>query len=142
MTRSPATRRSPLNEARARREYTSAPPQSQHRKETLLGAGRDQIAPDHPRENTTLDQPDTKIAKTIKGGIDNGSDTRLRRQLTLLSGLNLDVAALQECKHWADDNSALLHMAEEQLGMTGFLAKSPTTGATWPCSSENQPGFR
>ncbi len=40
------------------------------------------------------------------GGIDNGSDARLRRQLTLLAGLNLDVAAFQECKHWADDDSA------------------------------------
>ena len=38
--------------------------------------------------------------------------------------LNLDVAAFQECKHWADDDSALLHLAEEQLGMTGFLAES------------------
>lgn len=60
----------------------------------------------------------------LGGGIDNGSDARLRRQLTLLAGLNLDVAAFQECKHWADDDSALLHMAEEQLGMTGFLAES------------------
>jgi hypothetical protein len=32
------------------------------------------------------------------GGIDNGSDVRLRRQLTLLADLDLDVAALQECK--------------------------------------------
>jgi hypothetical protein len=29
------------------------------------------------------------------GGIDNGSEARLRRQLTLLADLNLDVAALQ-----------------------------------------------
>src|SRR5215469_15907028 len=63
-----------------------------------------------------------------EGGIDNGSDTRLRRQLTLLAGLNLDVAAFQECKHWADDDSALLHLAEEQLGMTGFLAESAHHG--------------
>ena len=62
------------------------------------------------------------------GGIDNGSDARLRRQLTLLAGLNLDVAAFQECKHWADDDSALLHLAQEQLGMTGFLAKSAHHG--------------
>lgn len=62
------------------------------------------------------------------GGIDNGSDARLRRQLTLLAGLNLDVAAFQECKHWADDDSAPLHLAEEQLGMTGFLAESAHHG--------------
>jgi hypothetical protein len=35
------------------------------------------------------------------GGIDNGSDVRLRRQLTLLADLDLDVAALQECKRRA-----------------------------------------
>jgi hypothetical protein len=64
----------------------------------------------------------------LGGGIDNGSDVRLRRQLTLLAGLSLDVAALQECKHWADDDSALLHLAEEQLGMTGFLAESAHHG--------------
>jgi hypothetical protein len=57
------------------------------------------------------------------GGIDNGSDVRLRRQLTLLADLDLDVAAFQGCKRRADDDSALLHLAEEQLGMTGFLAK-------------------
>jgi len=62
------------------------------------------------------------------GGIDNGSGARLRRQLTLLAGLNLDVAAFQECKHWADDDSAPLHLAEEQLGMTGFLAESAHHG--------------
>jgi hypothetical protein len=60
------------------------------------------------------------------GGIDNGSDVRLRRQLTLLA--DLDLAALQECKRRADDDSALLHLAEEQLGMTGFLAESAHHG--------------
>jgi endonuclease/exonuclease/phosphatase family metal-dependent hydrolase len=62
------------------------------------------------------------------GGIDNGSDVRLRRQLTLLADLDLDVAALEECKRRADDDSALLHLAEEQLGMTGFLAESAHHG--------------
>jgi hypothetical protein len=62
------------------------------------------------------------------GGIDNGSDVRLRRQLTLLADLDLDVAALQEGKRRADDDSALLHLAEEQLGMTGFLAESAHHG--------------
>ena len=61
-------------------------------------------------------------------GIDDGSGARLRRQLTLLAGLNLDVAGFQECKHWADDDSALLHLAEEQLGMTGFRAGSAHHG--------------
>lgn len=74
------------------------------------------------------------------GGIDNGSDARLRRQLTLLAGLSLDMAAFQECKHWADDDSALLLLAEEQLGMTGFLAESAHHGAIWPCSSGNRRG--
>ena len=30
----------------------------------------------------------------LGGGIDNGSDARLRRQLTLLAGLNLDISSL------------------------------------------------
>ena len=62
------------------------------------------------------------------GGIGNRSDVRLRRQLTLLADLDLDVAALQECKRRADDDSALLHLAEERFGMTGFLAESAHHG--------------
>jgi endonuclease/exonuclease/phosphatase family metal-dependent hydrolase len=64
----------------------------------------------------------------LGGGTDNGCDARLRRQLGLLAGLDLDVAALQECKHWAEDESRLLHLAEEQLGMRGFLAESAHHG--------------
>jgi hypothetical protein len=68
------------------------------------------------------------------GGIDNGSDVRLRRQLTLLADLDLDVAALQECKRGADDDSALLHLAEEQFGMTGFLAESAQAWRGYPAA--------
>jgi endonuclease/exonuclease/phosphatase family metal-dependent hydrolase len=63
-----------------------------------------------------------------RGGIDNGDDRRLRRQLAMLAEVGADGWAIQECKHWADDDSALLHLAEEQLGMTAYLAKSAHHG--------------
>jgi hypothetical protein len=66
------------------------------------------------------------------GGIDNGDDRRLRRQLTLLAQAGADAWALQECKHWADGDAAVLHLAEEQLGMTGYLAARAGLRVTGP----------
>lgn len=61
----------------------------------------------------------------LEGGLGpDGSDTRLRRQLRLLAGLDLDVAALQECTGWDRDYYRVLHLAEGMLGMRGFLAES------------------
>ncbi|MGH3282560.1 MAG: endonuclease/exonuclease/phosphatase family protein, partial [Trebonia sp.] len=55
------------------------------------------------------------------GGIDHGSDARLRRQLALLDDAGADVWALQEC-NWG--GSGALYLAEQALGMRGFLARS------------------
>ncbi|MEV4096275.1 endonuclease/exonuclease/phosphatase family protein [Streptosporangium saharense] len=68
------------------------------------------------------------------GGIDNGNDTRLRRQLDRLAGLDADVIALQEAKHWAEPNTRLFHggqpfhLAKRTLGMDGFLVPSEHDG--------------
>lgn len=60
----------------------------------------------------------------LSGGIDGGSDVRLRRQMTLLSALNPSVVTLQECKDWDLGNFRLLHLTERLLGMRGFLSPS------------------
>lgn len=58
------------------------------------------------------------------GGIDNGRDDRLRRQLALLAAAGADVWALQECNGWRDAGYRAFHLAERVLGMRGFLARS------------------
>lgn len=55
------------------------------------------------------------------GGIDRGDDARLRRQLALLDEAGADVWALQEC-NWG--GTGALYLAEQALGMRGFLARS------------------
>lgn len=56
------------------------------------------------------------------GGIDNGSDARLRRQLKMLANANADVWALQECSNWQENGA--LYLAEQTLHMRGFVARS------------------
>ncbi|WP_239471467.1 endonuclease/exonuclease/phosphatase family protein [Streptomyces sp. NEAU-S7GS2] len=47
------------------------------------------------------------------GGIDGPSDTRLRKQATVLAGLEPDLLALQECRRWDEEGERrLLWMAE------------------------------
>jgi endonuclease/exonuclease/phosphatase family metal-dependent hydrolase len=56
------------------------------------------------------------------GGIDNGDDKRLRRQLAMLRDVRAHVWAFQECSSWKDNGS--LDVAEKVLGMRGFVARS------------------
>jgi endonuclease/exonuclease/phosphatase family metal-dependent hydrolase len=65
---------------------------------------------------------------TLGCGIDAGSDSRLRRQMTLLASLSPTVVGLQECRHWDRENFRALHLAERLLGMRGFLAPSAHGG--------------
>ncbi len=58
------------------------------------------------------------------GGIDNGNDARLRRQLAMLAEAEADAWALQECNGWRDDGGRYLYLAEQALGMRGFIARS------------------
>lgn len=59
-----------------------------------------------------------------EGGFDGGQGDRLRRQLEMLAAADADAWALQECVGWAADGGRYLHLAEEALGMRGFLATS------------------
>lgn len=58
------------------------------------------------------------------GGIDNGGISRLKRQLGMLADVNADVWALQECSNWRADGGRIVYLAEELLGMRGFMAHS------------------
>lgn len=62
------------------------------------------------------------------GGLDGGDDARLRRQLALLAGARADAWALQECRGWTGDAYRALFLAERELGMRGFLARSSRHG--------------
>jgi endonuclease/exonuclease/phosphatase family metal-dependent hydrolase len=62
------------------------------------------------------------------GGVDDGDPRRLRRQLAMLAQARADAWAIQEAKHWTDDEWALLHLAEQELSMTGYLARSAHHG--------------
>jgi endonuclease/exonuclease/phosphatase family metal-dependent hydrolase len=62
----------------------------------------------------------------LSGGIADGDDTRLRRQLAILNACRPDVLALQELNDFDRDGDRLMHLAENLLGgMRGFLARSP-----------------
>jgi hypothetical protein len=61
------------------------------------------------------------IWNTLAGGTDVGSDARLRRQMAVLASLGPLVVGLQECKDWDRDNFRAFHLAEQLLGMRGFL---------------------
>jgi endonuclease/exonuclease/phosphatase family metal-dependent hydrolase len=75
---------------------------------------------------------------THSGGIDDGSDSRLRRQMALLASLSPAAVALQECKHW----DQALHLAERLLGMRGFLARSAHHGCHLAVFIREEAGLR
>lgn len=62
------------------------------------------------------------------GGVDAGDASRLRRQLTALTGYRPAAIALQECKDWDHGSFRTLHLAEQLLGMRGFLSLSAHHG--------------
>jgi len=62
------------------------------------------------------------------GGIDDGDDTRLRRQLATLAEVGADGWAIQECKGWSADGFRALFLAEQVLDMRGFLVPSSHHG--------------
>jgi endonuclease/exonuclease/phosphatase family metal-dependent hydrolase len=62
------------------------------------------------------------------GGIDDGRDERLRRQMELLAGLDPSVVALQECKNWDLPDFRAFHLAERLLGLRGYLCRSAHHG--------------
>jgi endonuclease/exonuclease/phosphatase family metal-dependent hydrolase len=52
------------------------------------------------------------------GGLNDGDDTRLRQQVAVLAGQELDLVGLQEAK-WGPRTGRLLHDVAHQLGMSG-----------------------
>jgi hypothetical protein len=62
------------------------------------------------------------------GGIDDGSYARLRRQLARLAKAEATGWAFQECRGWLDRRGHGFFLAEEMLGMRGFIARSAHYG--------------
>jgi endonuclease/exonuclease/phosphatase family metal-dependent hydrolase len=62
------------------------------------------------------------------GGTGNGSDSRLRRQVSLLAALSPTVVGLQECKDRDRNYHRTFHLAENLPGMQGFLVRSAHDG--------------
>jgi hypothetical protein len=58
------------------------------------------------------------------GGFDDGRDERLRHQLALLADVGADAWALQECVGWRASGCRALFLAEQMLGLRGFLVPS------------------
>jgi endonuclease/exonuclease/phosphatase family metal-dependent hydrolase len=58
------------------------------------------------------------------GGLDDGDDYRLGRQLAVLGKLRADVWAFQECSHWQAERTRTVATVERGLGMRGYLARS------------------
>jgi endonuclease/exonuclease/phosphatase family metal-dependent hydrolase len=58
------------------------------------------------------------------GGIDDGNDERLRRQLALLAEVQADAWAFQECSNWRAARTRTVGLVERELGMRGFFARS------------------
>jgi endonuclease/exonuclease/phosphatase family metal-dependent hydrolase len=76
------------------------------------------------------------------GGLDSGDDARLRRQLAVLAGAQVDVWALQECNGWSADGHRALFLAERELGMRGFLARSSHHGCDLAVLVRESAGIR
>lgn len=56
------------------------------------------------------------------GGVDNGDNSRLRRQLAMLNEVQADIWAFQECSSW--DTNGAQGIVEDTLGMHGYIAQS------------------
>jgi hypothetical protein len=61
-------------------------------------------------------------------GLDDEQDDRLRRQLVLLADARADAWVFQGCSGWGDRGGETLFLAEQILGLRGFLALSSHYG--------------
>lgn len=59
------------------------------------------------------------------GGIDDGDDMRLRRQLDMIASFGLDVLFSTEATHWLRDGRRALWQAARRLGMQPLWAPAP-----------------
>jgi endonuclease/exonuclease/phosphatase family metal-dependent hydrolase len=76
------------------------------------------------------------------GGIDNGDDSRLRRQLAMLAQAGADGWALQECKGFTASGYRALFLAEDVLGMRAFLVPSAHHGCDLAVFVAERSGLR
>ena len=80
----------------------------------------------------------------LNGGLDDGSDKRLLRQLTLLADVDADCWALQESKGWRGESAdyRVFHLAERVLRMRGFLVPSAHHGCDLALFVRESAGLR
>jgi endonuclease/exonuclease/phosphatase family metal-dependent hydrolase len=78
----------------------------------------------------------------LRGGVDAGSNARLRRQLAVVSGVRPAVAALQECRYWDQEYFRTFYLAEQLLQMRGFLSLSAHHGCHLAVFIREEAGLR
>ena len=76
------------------------------------------------------------------GGIDQGDDRRLRRQLTMLAEAGADAWALQECKGFTANGHRALFLAERILNLRAFLVPSSHHGCDLAVFIREGPGLQ
>jgi hypothetical protein len=62
------------------------------------------------------------------GNSGDAQDGRLQRQLVLLADVRADAWVFQGCSSWRDSGSRTLFLADQIMGLRGFLAPSPRPG--------------
>ena len=80
----------------------------------------------------------------LNGGLDDGSDKRLLRQLAMLADAGADCWAFQEAKGWRGEHAdyRLFHLAERVLRMRGFLVRSAHHGCDLALFIRESAGIR
>ena len=76
------------------------------------------------------------------GGIDDEPEGRLQRQLVLLSDVRADAWVFQGCSGWRDSGRRTLFLAEQILGLRGFLTPSPHPGGDLAVFVRESAGLR
>jgi len=75
-------------------------------------------------------------------GVGDGPDDQLRRQLGLLADVRADAWLFQECEGWRDSAGQTLFLAEQILGLRGFVAASSPRGGDLAVFVKESAGLR
>ena len=76
------------------------------------------------------------------GAIDDAREGRLQRQLVLLADVRADAWVFQGCSGWRDSGGRTLFLAEQILGLRGFLAPSSHQGGDLAVLVRESAGLR
>jgi hypothetical protein len=76
------------------------------------------------------------------GGFDDEQEGRLQSQLVLLSDVRADAWVFQGCSGWRDSGGRTLFLAEQILGLRGFLTSSPHQGGDLAVFVRESAGLR